>query len=110
MITNTAAYQFVTIQHPQTLAASVLAQAEQQALKGSVLIAEEGINLFLAGDAEQIGAFYAWLQADARFARMRIKYSESAYQRSRGSRSRSNRKSSASGAMMLRRCKVARLR
>ncbi len=76
MITNTAAYQFVTIQHPQTLAASVLAQAEQQALKGSVLIAEEGINLFLAGDAEQIGAFYAWLQADARFARMRIKYSE----------------------------------
>lgn len=59
MITNTAAYEFVTIQDPQTLAVSVLAQAEQQALKGSVLIAEEGINLFLAGDAEQISAFYA---------------------------------------------------
>ncbi|MCL1530995.1 sulfurtransferase [Xanthomonas nasturtii] len=80
MITNTAAYQFVAIQDPQTLAASVLAQAEQRLLKGSVLVAEEGINLFLAGAAEQIGAFYAWLQADARFARIRIKYSESAQQ------------------------------
>ncbi|WP_127151190.1 sulfurtransferase, partial [Xanthomonas euvesicatoria] len=80
MIINTAAYQFVTIQDPQTLADGVRAQAEQHALKGSVLVAEEGINLFLAGAAEQIGAFYAWLQADARFAQMRIKYSESAHQ------------------------------
>ncbi|MBB5863280.1 sulfurtransferase [Xanthomonas sp. 3058] len=80
MITNTAAYQFVTIQNPQQLADAVLAHAEQQALKGSVLVAEEGINLFLAGDAGQIGAFYAWLQADQRFAQMRIKYSLSALQ------------------------------
>ncbi|WP_321824076.1 sulfurtransferase [Xanthomonas citri] len=80
MMTNTAAYQFVTIRDPQTLAASVLAQAEQHALKGSVLVAEEGINLFLAGAAEQIGAFYTWLQADTRFAQMRIKYSESKHQ------------------------------
>ncbi|AOD14975.1 sulfurtransferase [Xanthomonas fragariae] len=75
MITNTAAYQFVTILDPQQLADSVLAHAEQQALKGSVLVAEEGINLFLAGEAEQIDAFYAWLQADPRFAQMRIKFS-----------------------------------
>ncbi|APO98593.1 sulfurtransferase [Xanthomonas perforans] len=80
MMINTAAYQFVTIQDPQTLADGVRAQAEQHALKGSVLVAEEGINLFLAGAAEQIDAFYAWLQADARFAQMRIKYSESAHQ------------------------------
>ncbi|MFW3175827.1 sulfurtransferase [Xanthomonas phaseoli] len=80
MITNTAAYQFVTIKDPQTLAAGVLAQAEQHALKGSVLVAEEGINLFLAGAAEQIGAFYTWLQSDPRFAQIRIKYSESAHQ------------------------------
>ncbi|MDV2451486.1 sulfurtransferase [Xanthomonas hortorum] len=80
MITNTAAYQFVAIQDPQQLADSVLRHAEQQALKGSVLVAEEGINLFLAGDAEQVGAFYAWLQSDSRFAQMRIKYSLSAQQ------------------------------
>ncbi|WP_126968911.1 sulfurtransferase [Xanthomonas arboricola] len=80
MITNTAAYQFVTIQDPQSLADSVLAHAGQQALMGSVLVAEEGINLFLAGEAEQIDTFYAWLQADARFAQMRIKYSLSALQ------------------------------
>ncbi|KQQ75666.1 hypothetical protein ASF73_07690 [Xanthomonas sp. Leaf131] len=80
MITNTAAYQFVAIQDPQQLADSVLRHAEQQALKGSVLVAEEGINLFLAGEAEQVGVFYAWLQTDSRFAQMRIKYSLSAQQ------------------------------
>ncbi|MCC4634787.1 sulfurtransferase [Xanthomonas dyei] len=80
MITNTAAYHFVTVQDPQQLADSVLLCAEQQQLKGSVLVAEEGINLFLAGAAEQIGAFYRWLQADPRFAQMRIKYSQSAHQ------------------------------
>ncbi|MCC4621557.1 sulfurtransferase [Xanthomonas cassavae CFBP 4642] len=80
MITNTAAYQFVPIHGPQRLADSVLAQAQQQELKGSVLIAEEGINLFLAGEADQVQAFYQWLQADPRFAQMRIKYSHSAQQ------------------------------
>lgn len=80
MITNTAAYQFAPIQDPQQLADSVLERAQQHALKGSVLVAEEGINLFLAGDAEQIASFYAWLHADARFAQMRVKYSHSAEQ------------------------------
>ncbi len=80
MITNTAAYQFVTIHDPQQLADSVLLHAEQQSLKGSVLVAEEGINLFLAGEAERIGAFYRWLQGDPRFSQMRIKYSQSAQQ------------------------------
>ncbi|MFC7521670.1 sulfurtransferase [Xanthomonas populi] len=80
MIINTAAYQFVAIHDPQQLADSVLSHADRQVLKGSVLVAEEGINLFLAGEAEQIDAFYAWLQTDSRFAQMRIKYSLSAQQ------------------------------
>ncbi|WP_355603228.1 sulfurtransferase [Xanthomonas cannabis] len=80
MITNTAAYHFVAIQDPQPLADSVLAQAEQHLLKGSVLVAEEGINLFLAGEADRIDAFYLWLQSDSRFAHMRIKYSQSTHQ------------------------------
>lgn len=80
MMTNTAAYQFVAIADPQSLADDVLANAQQQGLKGSVLVAEEGINLFLAGEADQVGAFYRWLQADSRFASMRIKYSVSAQQ------------------------------
>ncbi|MEQ7330159.1 sulfurtransferase [Xanthomonas campestris] len=80
MITNTAAYQFAPIHDPQQLADSVLERAQQHALKGSVLVAEEGINLFLAGDAKQIAGFYAWLHADARFAQMRVKYSHSAEQ------------------------------
>ncbi|CEH79067.1 hypothetical protein XACB100_1160007 [Xanthomonas citri pv. citri] len=111
MMTNTAAYQFVTIRDPQTLAASVLAQAEQHALKGSVLVAEEGINLFLAGAAEQIGAFYTWLQAPIRgLRRCASSTAKASISRLRGSRSRSSGRSSVFGATMHRRCKVVRLR
>ncbi|KAB7762968.1 sulfurtransferase [Xanthomonas maliensis] len=80
MITNTAAYHFVAIDDPQRLADDILQHAGQGALKGSVLVAGEGVNLFLAGDAAAIDAFYAWLQADVRFAALRIKYSHSAQQ------------------------------
>jgi UPF0176 protein len=37
-------------------------------LKGTILLAEEGINLFLAGPAESVRAFIAQLHEDPRFA------------------------------------------
>jgi UPF0176 protein len=37
-------------------------------LKGTVLLAEEGINLFLAGAADAVRSFVRQLAADARFA------------------------------------------
>jgi UPF0176 protein len=37
-------------------------------LKGTILIAEEGINFFLAGSADDVRGFVDWLRSDARFA------------------------------------------
>jgi UPF0176 protein len=37
-------------------------------LKGTILIAEEGINFFLAGSANDVRGFVDWLRLDSRFA------------------------------------------
>lgn len=77
MIVNTAAYHFVPIANADALAARLLERAQALGLRGTILVAGEGINLFLAGSAEGIDAFYGELKADARFAGMRVKYSHS---------------------------------
>ncbi|TDK28358.1 sulfurtransferase [Luteimonas aestuarii] len=80
MIRNVAAYHFVAIDDPAALVAAVRARAEDGALRGTVLVAPEGINLFLAGTPAAIEGFLAWLRADARFAALQVKYSDSAAQ------------------------------
>ncbi|MCW4456347.1 sulfurtransferase [Flavobacterium sp. MXW15] len=80
MIVNTAAYHFVPVADPQALAAQLYQSAQDNGLRGTVLVAEEGVNLFLAGSGEGIDAFYRALQADSRFAQMRVKYSRSRMQ------------------------------
>lgn len=54
---------------------SIRSQAAERQLKGTVLLAEEGINLFLAGSAESVRGFVAWLKQDARFAALAPKES-----------------------------------
>lgn len=54
---------------------SIRSQAAERQLKGTVLLAEEGINLFLAGSAESVRGFVAWLKQDARFERLAPKES-----------------------------------
>ncbi|RNF83129.1 sulfurtransferase [Montanilutibacter psychrotolerans] len=80
MIDNIAAYHFTPIDDPQALAAQLRERARAGELLGTVLVAGEGINLFLAGDAAAIAAFLAPLRADARFADMVVKHSRSAAQ------------------------------
>ncbi len=80
MIVNTAAYHFVPVADADALAARLLERAQAHALRGTVLVADEGINLFLAGSRDGIDGFYAELKADARFAAMRVKYSYSRMQ------------------------------
>ena len=48
---NIAAYKFVALNDLPAMQCAVLHQAQAAALKGTVLLAEEGINLFLAGGA-----------------------------------------------------------
>ena len=75
MILNVAAYHFVPVDDPHALAATLRARAEAAALRGTVLVAPEGLNLFLAGPEADIEAFMAALREDARFADLTAKLS-----------------------------------
>jgi len=74
-ILNISAYLFVTLADTQALRESIRLQAAERGLKGTVLLAEEGINLFLAGPADAVRSFVGWLQGDARFAALAPKES-----------------------------------
>ena len=77
MVLNLAAYQFASVADPGALAAQVRVWAEAGRLQGTVLVAGEGINLFLAGDADAMHAFLGHLRSDPRFADIRTKLSSS---------------------------------
>jgi len=72
---NIAAYRFVAIDDAPALRDRVRAQAAALGLKGTVLLAAEGINLVLAGAADALHGFMAWLGEDARFAGLEVKES-----------------------------------
>ena len=76
-ILNISAYRFVTLSDTAALRESIRSQAAALGLKGTVLLAEEGINLFLAGGHEAVLQFLRWLKADSRFAALAVKRSES---------------------------------
>ncbi|RQP25946.1 sulfurtransferase [Piscinibacter terrae] len=67
-ILNISAYLFTPLNDTAALRESIRSQAMDLSLKGTVLLAGEGINLFLAGAAENVRGFVAWLRSDARFA------------------------------------------
>ena len=79
-ILNIAAYKFVAIHDSPVLREDLRARAQALDLMGTILLAPEGINLFLAGTADAIHAFVAGLRADARFADLETKESWSATQ------------------------------
>jgi UPF0176 protein len=79
-ILNISCYKFVALPDAQDLQQPCLDQALMRQLKGTILIAEEGINFFLAGQADDVRGFVAWLRADARFADLAPKESWSASQ------------------------------
>lgn len=74
-IVNIAAYKFVTLDDIATLRPTLLERCQALDLKGTILLAPEGINLFLAGARNAIDAFLAGLRADARFADLEVKES-----------------------------------
>lgn len=76
-IKNIAAYHFVPVADPVSLAAELQSRAETGKLRGTVLVADEGINLFLAGEAPAIDDFLTQLRQDARFADLTAKVSAS---------------------------------
>ena len=74
-VLNIAAYKFVALAALPQLQASVLEALQTRGLKGTVLLAEEGINLFLAGPPAMLHDFLVWLQLDARLTDLEVKQS-----------------------------------
>ncbi|TMN19890.1 sulfurtransferase [Pseudoxanthomonas sp. X-1] len=75
MILNIAAYHFVAIDDPQALADALLARAQAAGLRGTLLVAPEGLNVFLAGQAPAVRDFVQALRAEPGLADIVIKES-----------------------------------
>ena len=67
-ITVSAFYKFVAIDDCQALRDELLAVALQHEIKGTILIAEEGINATVSGSDAGVAALLAHLRNDPRFA------------------------------------------
>ena len=66
-ILNISAYKFTPLADTLELRELLRARAQALQLKGTILLAEEGINLFLAGPPEAVRRFVAQLHTDPRF-------------------------------------------
>ena len=67
-ILNISTYRFVAINNAAELKAQWLPRAKALGLKGTILLAEEGINLFLAGAETAVRSFLSVIEDDTRFA------------------------------------------
>ncbi len=76
-VLNVSAYKFVELDELAVLRERVRSHAQALQLKGTVLLAAEGINLVLAGRAGAVREFIAWLRLDARLADLAAKESHS---------------------------------
>jgi UPF0176 protein len=79
-VLNVSAYLFTPIQDPEGLREGLRTAAAARGLLGTILLAGEGINLFLAGAPEAVRGFLAHLREDPRFAALAAKESWSASQ------------------------------
>ncbi|MDT3315434.1 sulfurtransferase [Microbacterium sp. KSW4-11] len=79
-VLNISAYLFTPIDDPASLRSELQQRVDARSLRGTILVAEEGINLFLAGPAEDVRGFVDELRAEERFAALTTKESWSAEQ------------------------------
>jgi UPF0176 protein len=77
---NIAAYKFIALDRLPTRQSELREQLAERDIKGTVLLAEEGINLFLAGTRGDIDDFLVWLRQDPCFHDLEAKESWSAAQ------------------------------
>ena len=79
-VLNISAYKFVPLHDTDRLQLSLLDALKSRAIKGTVLLAEEGINLFLAAASAEVHDFLTWLRTDFRFEDIEAKESWSSAQ------------------------------
>jgi len=77
---NIAGYRFVDLDDRDELQAMLRSLCLDLGLKGTVLLAPEGINFFLAGNQTSIEQFTQVLDKDGRFAEIPLKVSYTEYQ------------------------------
>lgn len=65
---NISAYKFVTLDDTTDLRPRFLQRCQELELKGTILLAPEGINMFLAGSRAGIDGYLDWMRQDARLA------------------------------------------
>ncbi len=79
-IKNIAGYRFVDLNDRDVLQSRLRSVCEDLGLKGTILLAPEGINFFLAGRPASVEAFTNVLDKDERFADIPLKVSFTDYQ------------------------------
>jgi UPF0176 protein len=79
-IVNIAAYKFATLADLRSLRARLLALCKGWALKGTILLSVEGINLFVAGEREKIDRLLAELRSLPGLEDLPVKVSETDHQ------------------------------
>ena len=71
----TAFYKFVALRDYVEIRDALLAQCEEVGMRGSILLASEGINGTVAASREATDAVFEWLDNDERFAELDVKES-----------------------------------
>jgi UPF0176 protein len=73
MILNVAFYRFVPVRDVSALRMSLRARLRELGMRGTILLAPEGINGSLAGEEASVREFQRGLEADPRFAEIAYK-------------------------------------
>lgn len=71
-----AFYKFVSLPDYVELRAPLLALCQEQEIRGTILLAQEGINGTIAGSRSAIAQVLDYLRSDSRFADLNVKESE----------------------------------
>jgi len=76
-VVNVASYKFVPLDDLPALQAHLLELTQTHALKGTILLAPEGINLFLAGVAEDVHVVLSAIESLPAVGALEVKHSYS---------------------------------
>jgi UPF0176 protein len=74
-VLNVSAYLFTPIDEPAALRDRLQSDADAAGVKGTIIVAGEGVNVFLAGTEDAVRGLLAQMTADPRLAGLRAKES-----------------------------------
>lgn len=79
-IVNISAYKFVALDNLPERREQIRRKADEQGLRGTVLLSREGINLFVAGERPSVAEFVEFLRSDPALSDLQPKESRNQYQ------------------------------